>query len=92
MKKKAISVILTVTLLLGALMTPASAAFDKQSVTNFFRDALTKTIAVVMEGATKVLNLSLKDTAAVVSESDFTLTDFYSGNDEILSEPAAGAS
>ncbi|MGN1194289.1 MAG: hypothetical protein ACI4SB_02295 [Acutalibacteraceae bacterium] len=91
MKRKAISVILTVTLLLGALMTPASAAFDKQAVTNFFRDALTKTVAFVMESATKVLNLSLKDNAVAVKESDFTLTDFYSGNDEILSEPAAGA-
>lgn len=91
MKKKVISVILTVTLLLGALMTPVGAVFDKQDVTSFFRDALTKTVALVVETATKALNLSLKDTAAVVSESDFTLTDFYAGNDEILQEPAAGA-
>ena len=89
-KKRIFSFALVLVMLFSFTATPAFAA-DGEAVKTFFKDVLTKTIGFVMETLTGAINNSASGEGIIVDEKDFTLTDFYSGTETLLSKPAAGA-
>lgn len=90
-KKKIISVVIAVVMLFSVTATPAFAADGSEAFTGYMKDALNKAIGAVMETLTGFINRSITDKGVAVDMNDFVLSDFYSGTDEFLSEPAAGA-
>ena len=90
-KKRILSFALVLAMLFSLTATPVFAADAGKTVKTFFKDALTKTIGFVMETLTEAINNSVSGKDVIVEEKDFTLTDFYSGTETILSKPAAGA-
>lgn len=90
-KKRIVSFVLALTLLFSATAVPAFAADGGEIVKSFFKDALTKTIGVVMETLTGFINSTVSEEGVVVDEANFTLENFYSGTDTLLSTPAEGA-
>lgn len=90
-KKKVLSFVLAAVMIFSLTATPAFAADGGETFKVYFKDALTKTIGAIMETFTGIFNRSITDKGVAVDEKDFVLTDFYSGTDEFLTEPAAGA-
>lgn len=90
-RKRILSVVLAAVLLFSFSATPVFAADGKEVLSGYFKDALTKTIGAIMETFTGIFNRSVTDKGVAVDEKDFVLTDFYSGTDEFLKEPAVGA-
>lgn len=90
-KKKVLSFVLAAVMIFSLTATPAFAADGGETFKVYFKDALTKTIGAIMETFTGVFNRSITDKGVAVDEKDFVLTDFYSGTDEFLTEPAADA-
>ncbi len=90
-KKRILSFSLVLVMLFSFTATPAFAANGGEAVKSFFKDALTKSIGFIMETLTGAINNSVSGKDVIVEEKDFTLTDFYSGTETLLSKPAEGA-
>lgn len=90
-KKRILSFSLALVMLFSVTSTQAFAADGGEKFKSYFKDALTKAIGFVMETVTGAVNKTVPSKGVAVDEKDFVLTDFYSGTEEILSEPAAGA-
>lgn len=87
MKKKFLSVVLVMILLLSSVVTPAYAADEGR----FFENLALKAISTVMNGMTGALNGVLKEGENFVESESFLLEDFYCGTEPLLSEKAEGA-
>ncbi len=90
-KKRILSFSLALVMLFSVTSTQAFAADGGEKFKSYFKDALTKAIGFVMETVTGAVNKTVPSKGVAVDEKDFVLTDFYSGTEEILSEPAVGA-
>lgn len=91
MKKRILSFLLVSAMLFSFTATPAFAADGGEAVKSFFKDALTKSIGFIMETLTGAINGTVSEKAAMIDEKDFTLTDFYSGTETLLSKSEEGA-
>lgn len=90
-KKRILSFSLALVMLFSVTSTQVFAADGGEKFKSYFKDALTKAIGFVMETFTGAVNKTVPSRGVAVDEKDFVLTDFYSGTEQLLSEPAEGA-